>query len=49
MTTVKEALATALGLEPLLKAAAFTVALLVRVIGPAYKVDDCVGVEPLMV
>ena len=49
MTTVKEALATALGFEPLLKAAALMVALLVRVIGPVYRVDDCVGVEPLVV
>ena len=49
MTTVKEVLAAALGLEPLLKAAALTVALLVRVIGPVYKVDDCVGVEPSVV
>jgi hypothetical protein len=46
---VKEALATALGFEPLLNAMAFTVALLVRVIGPVYRVDDCVGVEPLVV
>jgi hypothetical protein len=49
MTAAKEALATELGLEPLLKAAALTVALLIRVIGPVYKVDDCVGVEPLVV
>ena len=49
VTTVKEALATALGLEPLLKATALTVALLVRVITPVYKVDDCVGVEPSFV
>ena len=46
---MKAALATALGLEPLLKATALTVALLVRVIVPVYKEDDCVGVEPLVV
>jgi hypothetical protein len=50
LAIVKEALATALGLEPLLKATAFTVALLVRFIGPEeYKVDNCVGVEPSVV
>jgi hypothetical protein len=49
VTTVKEALATALGLEPLLNAMAFTVALLVRVIVPVYRVDDCVGIEPSVV
>ena len=41
VTRVKAALATALGLEPLLKATAFTVALVVRFIGPdEYKVDN---------
>jgi hypothetical protein len=49
VTTVKEALAMALGLEPFLKATAFTVALLVRVIGPLYKLDDWLGVEPSVV
>jgi len=49
VTTVKEALATALGLEPLLKATALTVALLVRVITPVYKVDDWRWVEPSFV
>ena len=47
--TVKAALASALALEPLLNALAFIVALLVRVTVPAYRVDDCVGVEPLVV
>jgi hypothetical protein len=47
--TVKLALAWALGLEPLLRATAFTVALLVRLIAPVYGVEDCVGVEPLVV
>jgi hypothetical protein len=47
--TVNEALASALGLDPLLNALAFTVALLVRVMGPLYRVDDWVGVEPLVV
>ena len=47
--TVKEALASALGLDPLLNALAFIVALFVRVTGPTYGVDDCVGVEPLVV
>ena len=47
--TVKEALASALALDPLLNALAFTVALLVRVMAPVYRVDDCVGVEPLVV
>jgi hypothetical protein len=49
VTTVKAALAAALGLEPLLKAIALTVALLVRVIVPVYKIDDWVGVEPSVV
>jgi hypothetical protein len=40
VTIVKEALASALGLEPLLKATALTVALLVKVIAPAYNVED---------
>jgi hypothetical protein len=47
--TVKEELASALALDPLLNALAFTVALLVRVMLPVYRVDDCVGVEPLVV
>ena len=46
---VNEALASALALAPLLNALAFTVALLVRVMVPVYSVDDCVGVEPLVV
>jgi len=46
---VKDADATALGLYPLLNALAFIVALFVRVIGPVYKVDDCVGVDPSVV
>jgi hypothetical protein len=47
--TVNDALASALGLKPLLNALAFTVALLVRVITPVYRVEDWVGVEPLVV
>ena len=47
--TVNEALASALALDPLLNALAFTVALLVRVTFPLYRVEDCVGVEPLVV
>jgi len=47
--TVNEALASALALDPLLNALAFTVALLVRVMFPLYRVEDCVGVEPLVV
>jgi hypothetical protein len=47
--TVNEALVSALALDPLLNALAFTVALLVRVMVPLYRVDDCVGVEPLVV
>ena len=47
--TVNEALASALALDPLLNALAFTVALLVRVMVPVYRVDDCVGVEPSVV
>ena len=47
--TVKEALASVLGLDPLLNALAFIVVLLVRVTVPAYIVDDCVGVEPSVV
>jgi hypothetical protein len=47
--TVNEALASALGLDPLLNALAFIVALFVRVTVPAYIVDDCVGVEPSVV
>jgi hypothetical protein len=47
--TVKEALASALALAPLLNALAFIVALFVRVTVPAYIVDDCVGVEPSVV
>jgi hypothetical protein len=37
---VNEALASALALDPLLKAFALTVALLVRVMVPVYRVDD---------
>jgi hypothetical protein len=47
--TVNAALASALALYPLLNALAFTVALLVRVMAPVYRVDDWVGVEPLVV
>ena len=47
--TVNEALASALALDPVLKALAFITALFVRVILPAYRVDDWVGVEPLVV
>ena len=47
--TVNEAVASALALDPLLKALAFTVALFARVMGPLYRVDDWVGVEPLVV
>jgi hypothetical protein len=47
--TVNEALASALALDPLLNALAFTVALLVRFMVPVYRVDACVGVEPLVV
>ena len=47
--TLNEALASVLALDPLLNALAFTVALLVRVIVPVYRVDDSVGVEPLVV
>ena len=46
---MKEAVASVLGLDPLLNALAFIVALLVRVTVPAYIVDDCVGVEPSVV
>ena len=38
--TVNEALASALALDPILNALAFTVALLVRVMAPVYRVDD---------
>jgi hypothetical protein len=48
-TTVKFALASGLRADPLLKAIALTVALFVMVIAPVYNVDDCVGVEPLVV
>jgi hypothetical protein len=47
--SVNEALVWALALDPLLKALAFTVALLVRVMVPLYKVEDWVGVEPSVV
>ena len=47
--TVKEALASALALDPFLNVLAFTVALLVRFMVPVYRVDACVGVEPLVV
>jgi hypothetical protein len=46
---VNDALASVLGLYPLLKAFALTVALLVRVMVPVYRVDDWDGVEPLVV
>jgi hypothetical protein len=47
--TVNEALASALALDPLLNALAFTVALLVRLMAPVYRVEDWVGVEPSVV
>ena len=47
--TVKEALASALVLAPLLNALAFTVALLVRVMVPVYRVDDWLGLVPSVV
>ena len=47
--TVNEALASGLALDPLLNALAFTVALLVRLMAPVYRVEDCVGLEPLVV
>jgi hypothetical protein len=46
---VNEALGSALAVYPFLNALAFTVALLVRVIAPVYRVEDWVGVEPLLV
>ena len=46
---VNEALSSALALDPLLNALAFSVALLVRVMVPLYRVEDVVGVEPLVV
>ena len=47
--TAKEALASALALDPLLNALAFTVALFVRFMAPLYRVDNWVGVEPSVV
>ena len=47
--TVNEALASALALDPVLKTLAFITALFARVMGPLYRVDDWVGVEPLVV
>jgi hypothetical protein len=47
--TLNEALASALALDPLLSALAFTIALFVRVMAPLYRVDDWVGVEPSVV
>jgi hypothetical protein len=47
--TVNEALASALALDPLLNALAFTVALLVRLMAPLYRVEDVVGAEPSVV
>ena len=49
MEFVNVAAAIGLGLYPVLKAAALTVVLLVRVIAPAYSVEVCVGVEPSVV
>ena len=46
---VNEALASALVLAPILNALAFIVALFVSVTVPAYRFDDCVGVEPSVV
>jgi hypothetical protein len=46
---VNEALASPLGLYPLLNAFALTTALLVRVIAPVYRVDDVLGVLPSIV
>jgi hypothetical protein len=47
--TVREALASELGAYPLLKALAFTTALLVKLNVPAYGFEDCVGLEPSVV
>jgi len=38
--TVNKALASALALDPLLNALAFTVALLVRLMAPVYRLED---------
>ena len=46
---VNDAVELALAVYPFLKALAFTVALIVRVIAPVYKVEDSVGVEPSVV
>jgi hypothetical protein len=45
----KEPLASALGLYPLLKALAFTTALVVNLSIPVYGFEDGVGVEPSVV
>jgi hypothetical protein len=46
---VNVSLAWVLGLYPLFNAIAFTTELLVSVIAPVYKDDDCVGAEPSVV
>ena len=46
---VREALAVALGAYPLLKALAFTTALLVKLSVPTYGFADWVGLEPSVV
>ena len=46
---VNDALASPLGLYPLMNAFAFMTALLVSVIAPVYGFDDCVGVVPSLV
>ena len=47
--TVREALAMELGVYPLLKALAFTTALLVKLSVPTYGFADWVGLEPSVV
>ena len=47
--TVREALAMELEAYPLLKALAFTTALLVKLNVPVYGGEDCVGLEPSVV
>jgi hypothetical protein len=46
---VNDALATPLGLYPLMNAAAFTVALVPKVNAPEYRVEDAVGLLPSVV
>ena len=47
--TVREALVSELGAYPLMKALAFTTALLVKLSVPVYCFEDCVGLEPSVV